>query len=92
MEVRERSRLVPLLIYVGGPALMFLGERVFSSINAARMTLSLAGFGLALAYLVLRIKGFGSETGERTGLWVCPRCKTKIISRGEWPTTLKPSA
>jgi hypothetical protein len=31
----------------------------------------------------------GIETGERTGLWICPRCKTKIISNGEWPTTLK---
>jgi hypothetical protein len=47
---------------------MFLGERVFSTINAARMTMSLAGFGLALAYLVLRIKGLTSETGERKGI------------------------
>jgi hypothetical protein len=68
MEVRERSRLVPLLIYGGGLILMFLGERVFSPINAARMTLSLGGFGLALAYLVLRIKGLSSETGERKAI------------------------
>ncbi len=68
MEVRERSRLVPLLVYTGGLVLMFLGERVFSTINAARMTLSLGGFGLALAYLVLRIKGFSTETGERKAI------------------------
>ena len=68
MEVRERSRLVPLLVYVGGLVLMFLGERVFTTINAARMTLSLGGFGLSLAYLVLRLKGLGSETGERKAI------------------------
>ena len=68
MEVRERSRLVPLLVYAGGLVLMFLGERVFSTINAARMTLSLGGFGLAVAYLVLRLKGLGSETGDRKAI------------------------
>jgi hypothetical protein len=68
MEVRERNRVLPLLVYLGGLLSMFLGERVFSTINAARMTLSLAGFGLALAYLVLRLKGLTSETGERRAI------------------------
>src|SRR5262249_45262697 len=67
-EVREKNRLVPLLVYLGGLVLFFLGERVFSTINAARMTLSLAGFGLAIAYFVLRLKGMSSETGERKGI------------------------
>ena len=31
----------------------------------------------------------GIETGERTHLWVCPRCKTRIIHHGEWPSTFK---
>ena len=40
MEVRERNRLLPLAIYAGGLVLMFLGERVFTTINAARKTIS----------------------------------------------------
>jgi hypothetical protein len=68
MEVRERNRLLPLVIYTGGLVLMFLGERVFSSINAARMTLSVAGFGLAIAYFVLRLRGAMSETGARRSI------------------------
>ena len=31
MEMRERSRVLPLVIYVSGLVLMFLGERVFST-------------------------------------------------------------
>lgn len=34
----------------------------------------------------------GAETGEAAYLWTCPRCKSKIIARGEWPQTLKPPA
>jgi len=68
MEMRERSRILPLVIYAGGLLLMFLGERVFSGINAARMTLSVAGFGLAVAYLVLRLRGALGETGERRSI------------------------
>jgi hypothetical protein len=59
---------LPLAIYAGGLVLMFLGERVFSSINAARMTLSVAGFGLAVAYFVMRLRGATSETGDRRSI------------------------
>lgn len=31
----------------------------------------------------------GKETGESAYVWVCPKCKNKIMSRGDWPTTLK---
>jgi hypothetical protein len=68
MEVRERNRLLPLVIYVGGLVLMFLGERVFQTINAARMTLSVAGFGLAVVYFVLRLRGAMSESGDRRAI------------------------
>jgi hypothetical protein len=68
MEVKERNRLLPLVIYGGGLVLMFLGERVFTTINAARMTLSVAGFALAVAYLVLRIRGATSGSGERRSI------------------------
>jgi gliding motility-associatede transport system auxiliary component len=65
MEVKERNRLLPLAMYLGGLVLMFLGERVLNTINGARMTLSIAGFALAVAYLVMRIRGATSETGDR---------------------------
>jgi hypothetical protein len=68
MEVKERNRLLPLAIYTGGLLLMFLGERVFSTINAARLTFSVGGFGLAVAYLVLRVKGATGEGGERRSI------------------------
>ncbi|HEX9294413.1 MAG TPA: Gldg family protein, partial [Polyangiaceae bacterium] len=68
MEMKERRRLLPLVIYAGGLLLMFLGERVFPTINAARLTLSLAGFGLAVAYFVLRVRGATSESGERRSI------------------------
>jgi hypothetical protein len=47
---------------------MFLGERVFTTINAARMTLSVAGFGLAVAYFVLRLAGAMNQSGERRSI------------------------
>jgi len=68
MEVRERSRVLPLAIYVAGLLLMLLGERVFSTITPARLTLSIAGLGLVLGYLVIRIKGATSETGDRRSI------------------------
>jgi gliding motility-associatede transport system auxiliary component len=68
MEVKERNRLLPLVIYTGGLVLMFLGERVFTTINAARMTLSVAGFGLAVAYFVLRLAGAMNQSGERRSI------------------------
>src|SRR5262245_7721928 len=68
MEVRERSRVLPVVIYTSGLVLMFLGERVFSTINAARMTMSLAGFGLAVAYLVMRLRGAMVESGDRRAI------------------------
>lgn len=68
MEVKERSRLAPLLVYTGGLLLMFLGERVFPTINSARMTMSVAGFGLAVAYFVHRLRGAMSESGDRRSI------------------------
>lgn len=68
MEVKERSRLLPLVIYTGGLVLMFLGMRVFTTITAAQMTLSVAGFGLAVAYFVLRLRGAIAESGERRSI------------------------
>lgn len=68
MEVKGQNRLLPLVIYLGGLLSMFLGERVFSTINAARTTLSVIGFALAVAYLVLRVRGATSETGERRAI------------------------
>jgi len=47
---------------------MFLGERVFPTINAARMTMSVAGFGLAVAYFVYRLRGAMSESGDRRSI------------------------
>jgi hypothetical protein len=68
MEVRERSRLLPPAIYVAGLVLVFLGERVFSTITPARLTFTIAGVGLAVAYLVVRAKGAMTEMGDRRSI------------------------
>jgi hypothetical protein len=68
MEVRERNRLLPLALYTGGLLLMFLGERVFSAISPARLTLSLLGFALSVAYFALRLKGSTGDSGERRSI------------------------
>jgi hypothetical protein len=68
MEVRQENRLVPIVIYVGGLVMMFLGSRVFPSIPAAQTTLTAAGFGLSFAYLALCLKGAFSGGGERASI------------------------
>jgi hypothetical protein len=68
MEVREESRLVPLIVYIGGLLMMFLGMRVFPTIPAAQTTLVAAGFGLSFAYLALCVKGALSGGGERASI------------------------
>jgi hypothetical protein len=68
MEVRQESRLVPLVVYVGGLVMMFLGTRVFPSIPAAQTTLTAAGFGLSFAYLLLCVKGALSHSAERASI------------------------
>ncbi|MET0595080.1 MAG: Gldg family protein [Polyangiaceae bacterium] len=68
MEVRQESRLVPIVLYVGGLVMMFLGSRVFPSIPAAQTTLTAAGFGLSFAYLALCLKGAFSGDGERASI------------------------
>ncbi|HMI88504.1 MAG TPA: Gldg family protein [Polyangiaceae bacterium] len=68
MEVRQESRLVPLVVYVGGLVMMFLGTRVFPSIPAAQTTLTAAGFGLSFAYLLLCVKGAFSGAPERASI------------------------
>jgi hypothetical protein len=66
MAMSESRRLLPLLLYVGGLLLVFLGERVFPTINAARFTFSGIGFALVLGYFVLRLKG-QDAAGDRRG-------------------------
>jgi hypothetical protein len=61
MAMSEPRRLLPLIVYLGGLVLVFLGERVFPTISAARMTLSGAGFALVVGYLVLRLKSSGDS-------------------------------
>jgi hypothetical protein len=68
MEVREENRLVPLVVYIGGLLMMFLGMRVFPTIPAAQTTLAAAGFGLSFAYLALCVKGALTGGGERAGI------------------------
>jgi hypothetical protein len=68
MEVRQENRLVPIVVYVGGLVMMFLGSRVFPSIPAAQTTLTAAGFGLSFAYLALCLKGAFSGDGERASI------------------------
>jgi hypothetical protein len=68
MEVRQESRLVPLVVYIGGLVMMFLGMRVFTTIPAAQTTLTAAGFGLSFAYLALCVKGALSGSGERASI------------------------
>jgi hypothetical protein len=68
MEVRQESRLVPLVVYVGGLVMMFLGTRVFPAIPAAQTTLTAAGFGLSAAYLLLCLKGALSSSAERASI------------------------
>ena len=68
MEVKEENRLVPLAIYLGGLVSMFLGERVFSTMNGVRIALSIAGIGLAVAYFVLRLRGALMESGDRRAI------------------------
>jgi hypothetical protein len=68
MEVRQENRLVPLVVYVGGLVMMFLGTRVFPSIPAAQTTLTAAGFGLSFAYLLLCVKGAFSGSAERASI------------------------
>ena len=65
MEVRQESRLVPLVVYLGGLLMMFLGMRVFPTIPAAQTTLTAAGFGLSFAYLALCVKGALGSSSER---------------------------
>ena len=68
MEVRQENRLIPLVVYVSGLVLMFLGLRVFSTIPAAQTTLTAAGFGLSFAYLALCLKGALGGGGERASI------------------------
>ena len=68
MEVREESRLVPLVVYTGGLLMLFLGTRVFSTIPAAQTTLTAAGFGLSFAYLLLCVKGAVGSNAERASI------------------------
>ena len=68
MEVRQESRLVPLVVYLGGLLMMFLGMRVFPTIPAAQTTLTAAGFGLSFAYLALCLKGALGAKGERASI------------------------
>src|SRR6185503_8255932 len=68
MEVRQESRLVPLILYLGGLLMMFLGLRVFPTIPAAQTTLTAAGFGLSFAYLLLCVKGAFGDKGERASI------------------------
>ncbi|HMJ55898.1 MAG TPA: Gldg family protein [Polyangiaceae bacterium] len=68
MEVRQESRLVPLVVYLGGLVTMFLGTRVFPTIPAAQTTLTAAGFGLSIFYLLLCVKGAFSASGERASI------------------------
>jgi hypothetical protein len=68
MEVRQESRLVPLVVYVGGLLMMFLGMRVFPTIPAAQTTLTAAGLGLSFAYFALCVKGAFSSSSERASI------------------------
>ena len=68
MEVREESRLVPLVVYTGGLLMLFLGTRVFPTIPAAQTTLTAAGFGLSVAYLLLCVKGAFGDNTERASI------------------------
>ncbi|HKQ68113.1 MAG TPA: Gldg family protein [Polyangiaceae bacterium] len=68
MEVKQENRALPLVTYVAGLVSMFLGERVLSTINSARITLSLAGFGLVFAYFLIRLRGVLTATGERKSI------------------------
>jgi hypothetical protein len=68
MAMSEGRRLLPLLAYAGGLVLVFLGERVFPTISAARMTLSGAGLALVVGYLVLRLKGDGGTGKDRRAI------------------------
>src|SRR5262249_39932412 len=65
MAISEPRRLLPLIVYLGGLVLVFLGERVFSTIGAARMTLSGAGFALVVGYLIMRLKSNGGSQERR---------------------------
>lgn len=68
MEVRERSRILPLAVYVAGLVLMLLGERVFATVTPARLTFSIAGFALVVGYLLIRAKGATREAGDRAAI------------------------
>jgi ABC-type uncharacterized transport system len=66
MEVRRSNgALGPVVLFVAGLVLVFLGERVFSAITGARWVLTGGGFGLVVAYFALRIVGGNEGEPER---------------------------
>ena len=74
MEVRQESRLVPLVVYVGGLLMMFLGMRVFPTIQAAQTTLTAAGFGLVVRLPRTLLEG-GARQQRRKGLYPADFCR-----------------